>query len=115
MDAVDYIDDSTDEWVFTLELDPYLEEYDVVCSEADEEYSASFYMPAELETEAEGSTDDDGDRLNVGDLIVLWTCTDDSLAPVDECQDTSGGEALTMGAASLAAAGTAALALALGI
>jgi hypothetical protein len=42
--------------VFELELDPYILEGDIICAEADEEYSMSYYMPKELETEAEGHT-----------------------------------------------------------
>lgn len=76
-------------------------------------------MPSEPETEVEGSTSEDGDRLNVGDLLFVWAgqtdASDSNTYAEEECQDEATGVALTMGAASLAVAGSTALALAFGI
>lgn len=76
-------------------------------------------MPKLPETEVVGSTSEDGDRLEVGDLLFVWagkTDYDDSgYGAEEECQDEVTGVALTMGAASLAVAGSTALALAFGI
>ena len=66
-------------------------------------------------TVAEGATTTTGDRLDVGDLITTFTGVAAAAAPTEDCTEESSGVALTMGAASLAVAGTAALALALSI
>jgi hypothetical protein len=73
----------------------------------------SFNMPKNPCTETEGATIWGGDRLEVGDLILVFSGTYYYDEPEEECQDTVEGVELTMGAASLAVsvAGAAAIAL----
>lgn len=70
-------------------------------------YSGMFYMPSEPATAATGETDATGDRLDTGDVLGVFCGT---------AEPTATGSTtltLTLGAASLAAAGSAALATAL--
>lgn len=73
----------------------------------DNTYSGVFYMPSEPATAATGETTTTGDRLDTGDVLGVFCGT---------AEPTATGSAsltLTLGAASLAAAGSAALATAL--
>lgn len=77
----------------------------------DFEFTATFYMPTELEDDDyEGETDPSGDRLNVGDNLVVIGGLD-AVGMDADCSD--GGVSLKKGAASLAAAASLALAAAL--
>ena len=66
-----------------------------------------FYMPSEPDTATDGETDATGDRLDSGDVLGVFCGT---AAPDAEGTTTL---TVTLGAASLALAGSAALATAL--
>jgi len=122
-DIIVLLDESDDDYdvadgnIWDYTCDPDYE--DTYLYEEGVEVVYGFYMPKLPETEVVGSTSEDGDRLEVGDLLFVWAgktdATEDGYSAEEECQDEVTGVALTMGAASLAVASSTALALAFGI
>lgn len=106
-----------EEEIWNYEADPTVTALDTDTYVLDFEYTQSFYMPKPLVAPADtadGSTGDDGDRLDQGTFLMAMSSEALATAVDEECADESDGAEIT-GAATLAAAGTAALALALSI
>lgn len=120
-DLEEYEVDEDEEGYQNYEVDPEIDPLaltDISGWVAGWEIEQVFYLPAPLIAPADvavGSTADEGDRLDTGtsaDTLYAWSSLDGTafVAVAEEC-----GDAELTGAATLAAAGTAALALALSI